>query len=334
MRASNLLRQLNSSMGKTDKIRILITGAGTASAVTVIKSLKSQNELEITTIAGDPDPMAPGLHLAEEKIILPKLSSTGYINDLLKICRDNKINVLIPAYSKELSLISTNVRSLSNEGVRTLMHPIGSIDLCNNKLAFASFLQKRNILTPMTFNSNNIKEDPPNFPLFAKPNTGSSSTGTFKIDTEDELEASLSKYPDKIYQQFIDGEEYTIDVLSDTGGKPIVISPRQRLSTKAGQSVKAVTVEDYAMNEIVKSICQEIRFNGPLNVQVIKNGNKYYLIEINPRFAAGGLGLTIAAGANIPLLAVKLILGLPISENECVVKSGVKMTRYWQEIIF
>ena len=47
------------------------------------------------------------------------------------------------------------------------------------------------------------------------------------------------------------------------------------------------------------------------NVQLIKSelDGRCYFIEVNPKFAAA-MGLTIGAGLNIPLLYVKLALGL------------------------
>ena len=61
--------------------------------------------------------------------------------------------------------------------------------------------------------------------------------------------------------------------------------------------------------------------------------NKYYFIEINPRYAAGGLMLTVKAGANLPFLALKMMKGISINKKDLIHKEGVMMTRYWEEII-
>ncbi|MBL7105571.1 MAG: hypothetical protein ISS18_14690, partial [Bacteroidales bacterium] len=52
-----------------------------------------------------------------------------------------------------------------------------------------------------------------------------------------------------------------------------------------------------------------------------------------PRYAAGGLMLTVNAGANLPLLALKIMLDIPISNKELNHTPNKVMTRYWQEII-
>jgi biotin carboxylase len=61
--------------------------------------------------------------------------------------------------------------------------------------------------------------------------------------------------------------------------------------------------------------------------------NKFYFIEINPRYAAGGLMLTVNAGTNIPLLALKVMLGVPIENSELRHIPDIGITRYWEEII-
>jgi carbamoylphosphate synthase large subunit len=71
---------------------------------------------------------------------------------------------------------------------------------------------------------------------------------------------------------------------------------------------------------------------GPGNIQVIRgrHDGRCYFIEGNPKFAAA-MGLTIGAGLNIPLVYVKLVLGLPVLKDELVRRAGVWMVRAWQE---
>ena len=55
------------------------------------------------------------------------------------------------------------------------------------------------------------------------------------------------------------------------------------------------------------------------------------IIEINPR-VQGTIVAGLGAGVNLPLLAVKQELNLPISEEELQVKWGTKFSRYWNEV--
>ena len=168
--------------------------------------------------------------------------------------------------------------------------------------------------------------------LFVKPVSGSSSKGSKKIDNSSDLIAVLKSTEDLIIQEFVDAEEVTVDVFCPTVGIPKVISPRIRIETKNGQSIKSKTIKKEPFIDIVNSICNEFSILGASNIQFFKKDDDLIFIEINPRFAAGGLMLTIESGANIPLLVLKKILGKNISEHEYNSKEGLIMLRYWEEI--
>ncbi len=74
-----------------------------------------------------------------------------------------------------------------------------------------------------------------------------------------------------------------------------------------------------------------LRLNGVVGFQFKKNEQGIpCIIESNPRLQ-GTVILSVAAGANLPCLAVKMALGQQIERPK--VKWGVKMIRYWDEVI-
>ena len=80
-----------------------------------------------------------------------------------------------------------------------------------------------------------------------------------------------------------------------------------------------------------KKIVEGLRIKGPANIQCFKNDDEIRFLEINPRFS-GSLPLTIAAGVNTPLLALRLCVGQvldPVNDFDIV-----KMCRYWEEIFY
>jgi biotin carboxylase len=66
-------------------------------------------------------------------------------------------------------------------------------------------------------------------------------------------------------------------------------------------------------------------------VQFIKSNGRYFFIDFNPRYAAGGLMLTVMAGANIPLMSIQLMMGRRFSVPS--IQPNLIMTRYWEEIM-
>jgi carbamoyl-phosphate synthase large subunit len=198
-----------------------------------------------------------------------------------------------------------------------------------DKKRFLRFLQENDYLYPKSFTLDEVTKD--SFPLFIKPISGSSSKNTFMVDDEEELAFYLKRYPNSIIQKFISGLEYTVDCLLHNG-TVYVCSPRSRLSVKDGKSMVGKSVYHPDIMVLVKDLLLNIGMNGPCNVQCIEDEQgQCYLIEINPRLAAGGLPLTIKAGANIPEMMLKLALGMDVAPVERT-QSDVIMIRYLDDV--
>lgn len=315
-------------------VNILVTSAGVASALNVIKSLRLQKVFPVSICAVDMDPLAPGLYLAEFGYVSPPVADVkSYLDFLLSTCKKHRINALYPCYSKELSLIAGETKAFERIGVKTLLPSPDVIDLCNDKRKFIEFALNLGLTVPKTYTQDEVQNIPQSeFPLFGKPVTGSSSTGALKLDDEKSLDYYLYQHQDVMIQKFVSGQEITVDVFCDRLSRPIVIAPRIRLSTKGGQSIKGRTIDNTDFVQPVDTLCRALSLVGVSNIQFMRASNELVLLELNPRYAAGGLMLTVHAGANIPLLALKEMLGIKIDAEECRVKTELTMSRYWEEL--
>jgi carbamoyl-phosphate synthase large subunit len=71
-----------------------------------------------------------------------------------------------------------------------------------------------------------------------------------------------------------------------------------------------VIVKDARLLEITKNFCRATKWRGPCEVEVLKTGNeRYYLLEINPRFPAWTF-LCAGAGQNLPFAVAQLAMGI------------------------
>ncbi|MBL7722079.1 MAG: ATP-grasp domain-containing protein, partial [Chitinophagaceae bacterium] len=76
------------------------------------------------------------------------------------------------------------------------------------------------------------------------------------------------------------------------------------------------------------------QLHGNIGIQVKANDEGEFLVlEINPR-VQGTISASLGAGVNLPLLAVKQELGLPILPEELIIKWGVRFSRYWEEVFY
>jgi carbamoyl-phosphate synthase large subunit len=314
------------------KINIAVTSAGSAPAVAVIKALKKQNELDLSIAALDMNPASSGMYLTDKGFVIPPSGSAGFIEKIIALCKRLNIKCLIPIIDEELFVFADNKDDFEKSGISLIVNNKETVRLTKNKFLTHQFCVKEKILTPKTFLGKDIgKTADFNYPLIIKPLDGRGSRDVIKIIDDNELNFFKRYFKNYIIQQFIEGEEYTIDIVASPDGHILQAVPRQRISVKAGMSYKGKTVKDQKLIDYGKYIAKKFNVDGPANIQCILNKKGIYLIEVNPKFAAG-LPLTVASGLNIPLILIKFALGLNVSKKELEFKDGVYMLRYWEEI--
>jgi carbamoyl-phosphate synthase large subunit len=168
------------------------------------------------------------------------------------------------------------------------------------------------------------------FPLIAKPRYGKGSKGIAKIENPLDLRYIQSKQNGLIFQEYLPGTEYTIDVLSDLEGEPIIAVPRIRIQTKAGISTVGKIIKDENISETCKSIAKYLKIKGPCCIQMKEsNEGTLKLVEVNPRLG-GGTIFTALAGANFPAMILDMAMGKRIKMPRI---SEITVVRYFEEIV-
>ena len=315
-------------------IKVLIGSAGTASSINIIKALKLQSEFDVKTFAIDCDELAPGLFLADHYEIVPKFSDQEvFLEAIFELQKQHNFDVYLPTYSKELEFISQNADLFHEKGIRTFLPEIAAISTANNKKEMNKLVQQLNIPIAKEYGLAELGIVT-NVDLFVRPISGSSSAGTYRTSDPNRVISDWNKSNgDLVVQDFVHGVEYTIDVFCDKHSEILVASARKRMFVKAGQVVKSEIVNVDKFKPHMETICSQLSMRGVCNFQFLEDDSgQIYFVELNPRFAAGGLMLTVKAGANIPLMVIKSAMEIPIDPSDCRVKEGVIMTRYWEEI--
>ena len=79
---------------------VLVTGAGGAAAVTILRSLRGHAEL----IAADIDPVAVGLYLTgvSRRVLLPRGDDPAFVEVVLSAAIEHGATVVIPTVDTEL----------------------------------------------------------------------------------------------------------------------------------------------------------------------------------------------------------------------------------------
>lgn len=306
-----------------EKIRIIRTASGSMPAWGLINELINNG---FDVIGVDSNPLSFALYMLEESFVIPRGNEPGFIDAVIKIAENEKVKAIISGPEEELIPLSKNKDLFEKKGICVLCPDYESVSVCADKLLTHNFFVGNNIPSPRNFPTVSEAE----FPCIVKPRFGRGGENVYVARNLEELTFYIKRVNEPIVQEFIDGEEYTIDILTDRAGNAISVVPRIRINTESGVSVKGKTVKDKELIIYSRQIVKELKLFGPSNIQCIKNSNGVKFLEINTRFGGGSI-LSIKADDTIIPNLKKIIRGEETEYNGNF-KEGIIMLRYHSEI--
>ena len=284
------------------------------------------------TYAGDVDPLAPALFLADEAIQLRATDDPAYSDDLVQVVRRHNIRLLVPTIDPDLPLVAHHRAELKAIGCTAAVSSESFVALAYDKYVTASMFSRYGVDLAASWLPGDERSGLPDR-LFIKPRRGSGSTSAYVVARR-ELDRILPMVDDPIMQEVLDGPEITIDALLDLDGRPVHFVPRRRIRTLAGESIQGVTLghdpdlEAWIANLL--EICGSLGAAGPLCLQAFLTGRGPVLSEINARFG-GGFPLGMAAGGAYPAWLLDMADGVPVPSRLGMYQAGLYMTRYHVE---
>lgn len=316
-------------------IRVLFTCIGRR--VELVRAFELAGEelgLHLEVHGADATRLSPAMQLIEHPHVVPSIASGKYITALADIVRNHKIDLLIPLLDLELAAIADARPLFAELGCNAMISSPKVIEICQDKLATYHTLRDAGIDTPQTWPWVVMTEARRlTFPYYMKPRRGSAAKGNHIIHDADELRVLGRRVDDAIVQEFVKGEEYTLDVYTGFDGVSRCVVPRKRLEVRTGEVSKGI-VEKHpavmAMGERVATVLRECR--GVVTVQcMVTAEGRIRVIEMNARFG-GGAPLGIHAGANFPKWILQEHLGRKPRINPTGFRDGVAMLRYDQSV--
>jgi len=309
---------------------ILITSAGRrVSLVRNAKESLQKYNKDTKVYAVDLKPeLSSACQVADSYERVPRVTDSKYIPFLLEFCKKNSISIVIPTIDTELEVLSKSKEMFEEIGV---MVAISSQEVCKtfyHKSTTDIFFTEHSVPTPkMVTDFEDVT-----YPLFAKLNNSSCSVGAQKVYSVDEAKELLNENSDYIFQEFIDADEFTVDVYVNKTGEVCSVVPRQRLEVRAGEVNKALAVKNKNIIDAVKDLCAKMDGAfGVITVQLFKKDEQISFIEVNPRFG-GGYPLSWRAGADMVSMLIDDYLGNSPSYSESWADRTL-MLRYDDEVI-
>ena len=271
--------------------------------------------------AADMSDTAPALYEADVRLKVPAVDDKQYIPTLLKICNENRINLLVSLNDVELPLLTVHRDKFESEGTELLLSSTEVVEICFDKLKTGEFLSGIGIPYPQTYiimeeAETSIKQGKLEFPLFVKPRWGSASLQLFRVDTVRELNLAFElaqlqlqktflKVDDGLVaesiliQEGLPGCEYGLDILNDLNGRVQSVYVKKKLGMRAGETDKSELVDLPTLTELGEKIGRELGHIGNLDCDVFYDGKTAVVLEMNPRFG-GGYPFSHSSGANFP----------------------------------
>jgi carbamoyl-phosphate synthase large subunit len=313
--------------------KLLFTAAGRrVELIQAFRQSFSNHNIDLQIITTDLNPkLAPACYFADVSYELPRCNEAHYFDTLQEICRRERVDLLIPLYEPEFLILSHHRDELKKLGITLLLSSEPALKTALDKWETFNFFTANNFQTPKTTLDNSVwKED--DLPVLVKPRCGMGAQGITSIHCLDQLQ-TLKPDSGVLYQQYVSGIEYTLDILADFNGKVVAVVPRERLEVRSGEVSKSKTVKRTDLIAMGRQIVETLGVIGPVTIQCIDTGEAVYWIEINPRFG-GGVPLTIAAGVDYPYLLYQMAKGESVAPLIGRFKDNLTMLRYDQAVYF
>ena len=312
-------------------VNVLVTAA--SRRVPLVRAFRAAVEKlgDGRVITTDINPLSPALYFGHRHHIVPLTTDRYYIPIIESVCDVENVHLIVPTIDDELPTFGKVRDQFAQLGIAVAVSSERTGHICNDKYQTWMFCQQQGIPMPQTRLGSEVEWKKLRYPLVVKPRFGRGSVNVFQVRNEEQLRLFLNYVNDPIVQDFADGTEFTVDVLSDFNASVISVVPRERLVIRAGVSDKGVTRKNQAVMDFAVDVAERLQIVGAANIQCKVHGEQVTLIEVNPRFS-GGIPLTVAAGADFPGWMVKMAAGVGVRPQLGKFQDGLAMMSFEESI--
>ena len=308
--------------------RILVTGVGAIIGYGIVNSLR-RTTLPLRIYGTDIYPDAYGATLVDQFIDGVMAYSDDYLEFIESTVKEHAIDLIIPGIEQDLYSLSEKKDSIS---ARIVLNNELCIRLSKNKLdTYNHFHALNQPFVIPTRHDCSYEECAKDFgvPFILKPFSSYASKGLEIVRSLEDFEFHSAKLQRQcVYQKLVgsDDSEYTVGVFGNGVGGYFDSLILRRTLSKEGATAKAWMVpSEPTITACVDAVCSLLQPIGPTNIQLRKEGDQVFLLEINPRISSS-CSIRSAMGYNEPEMCVRHYL-----LNEVIVpspKTPAKVVRY------
>ena len=255
------------------------------------------------------------------------------IDDVMNVIKRERPYGVILQFGGQTSL--NLAEKLNSRSINILGTAYHNIDLAEDREKFCELLESLHIAVPEGLAVTNEEEAFEavrrlGYPLVVRPSYVIGGRAMHVVYNDTELTrylkeaVSLSTEHPVLIDQYIQGKEIEVDAIAD--GEDILIpgimEHIERAGVHSGDSISVYP--DYSLSEDVeatlvdytKRIAKALNVVGLVNIQYAYDGNKIYVIEVNPRASRTVPILSKVTRVPMVKLAVAAMLGHKLSESD------------------
>jgi carbamoyl-phosphate synthase large subunit len=304
-------------------VAVLLTGVGKRFA------LVSAFTQHATTIAADPNPLAPAQYAARHRRSVPRFDDPAYVPALQELCEEFGVGAVVPLTDLDLEILG-HARTANQ---LPAFVPDGDVARATfDKYETHLLLERLGLPSPPTVLPGVA---PASYPVMVKPRWGSGARSIFPAVDEHEAEflAGYIREP-AMLQRAMQGPEFSMDCMSDLEGRCLNVIPRTMIESRGGESIKGTTIADEELIDLGRRVVEALGCRGPCTVQAFRDAEiGLGITDVNTRFGGACPAHLYAAlpGQTYPELIVRIARGERIEPHVGDFRAGVTFTRYfWQ----
>lgn len=314
---------------------VLLTCAG--SRVDVVHAFKTafpQGPHDVRVLISDAGEASPTRFAADGIVDLPMVGDPGYRDAVVAACRREQVGALLPLTDLDPVELATAAPELAGGGTSVFLPEPHIARGCQDKWECHRMLLAAGLPSPPTWLAGSVDLAELPYPMLLKPRLGFAARHIYRAADSGEL-AFFERYSplESVYQQALDGTEFSTDCLGDLRGRALGAIPRSMMQAKGGEQVKGESLDDPQLVELAVRTVETLGLRGPSCIQCFrKDGEIQGITDINTRFG-GAFPLPLAAGGGYPELIVRIAAGERPESRVGSHRAGVVMTRYLDQLI-
>lgn len=311
-------------------MNILILSAGTRNKIVQY----FRQTIDGKVVATDMQLIAPAIYEADTYYQVPRITTPGYIDIILDICKKEEINAVLSLIDPELNLLAENIAKFENIGVQVIGSNFALCERALDKMQMYQWLREHGYPCARSYDDMQTfcidqQKGLIDFPVFVKPVRGSASIAINKVEDMDTLRLLWNHGDGELMiQELLDGQEIGADVYIDMISSQVVsIFTKKKLLMRAGETDKAVSFKDQRLFDFIENFVDESGWKGQIDIDIFDVNGTYYISEVNPRFG-GGYPHAYMCGVNHMKLIENNVNGIVNQPHIGDYEEGLYMMKY------